>query len=151
MDGKTFGAAFVLLALGLTGTGAHAFGNACKRVNFSVDNNFTYFDQAQNKTVATPITVERFELWSESEGRWLNENFPDVVVPAGAKDFAVRRGETVEYAENDRITQIRVSFRFFGDTSDNAPPDWHDRTRTDTSIVSPVCVADRWYKATINP
>ena len=148
---RKISSAAVALALVMTISGAHAFGNACKRVNFSVDNNFTFYDPATKSNRTVPITVERFELWSQSEGRWLNENFADVVVPAGAKDYAVRRGETVEYAENDKITQIRVSFKYFADTSLNAPATWHEATRTDTSIADQVCVADRWYKATINP
>ena len=40
MNGTKLGAAVVFLALLTIGSGAHAFGNACKNVNFSVDNEF---------------------------------------------------------------------------------------------------------------
>ena len=90
-----------LITLMLIASSAHAFGNACKNVNFSVDNNNDY-----------GVTVTRFELWSQSEGRWLGDDFKNVGVPGGAKDFVVRRGENVEHAENDRITQIRVHYEY---------------------------------------
>ena len=140
MNASKFVAAVVFLGLSTAGGGAHAFGNACRNVTFTVNNNFTQ-----------PITVERFELWSASEGRWLNENFRDVVVPARAQGFVVRQGETVEYAENDRIEQIRVSFRRFVDNDPDGPGGWIAGTRIDGDITSPVCVANKRYNATINP
>ena len=109
-------------------------------MTFTVNNNFPQ-----------SITVERFELFSASEGRWLNENFADVVVPAGAQGFVVRTGETVENAENDRVTQIRVSYRRFVDVDPDGPGGWISGTRTDTSITSPICVANKRYNATVNP
>lgn len=132
--------AAVALALMMAVSGAHAFGNACKRVNFSVDNNF-----------GDEIIVEKFELYSVGQGRYLNEDFPDVTVRAGAQDFAVRRGETVEYGEGDRIRDIKVTFRHFVDNDEDGPGEWHyNHTWTDSDISDPICVADRWYKATIN-
>jgi hypothetical protein len=91
MNAKVSSAAAVFLALMMTGGGAHAVGNACRNVNFSVNNGFT----VNNRPHA--LTVERLQLFSASEGRWLTESIPDVVVPAGAQDFAIRRGEHVEY------------------------------------------------------
>lgn len=134
--------ALVAAMLMLTASGAHAFGNACKNVNFSVDNN-----------LSRAVTVTKFELWSESEGRWLNEDFKNVPVPMGAKDFVVRKGETVEYAENDRITKIKVHYKYqVPGPLGEIPPrvDTVTGTSTDTKIDDPICVADRWYKATIN-
>ncbi|MCM1981431.1 hypothetical protein [Lyngbya confervoides] len=113
--------------------------DACKNVTFRVDNNY-----------GLPITVERFELWSVQEGRWLNENFQDVVVPAGAQAFTVRTGESVEYGEDDDITQIRVHFRVFEDVSNDAPAQWYDRSRIDSDIANPTCVANKIYRATVN-
>jgi hypothetical protein len=138
MNVKTSKVVFSFLKLMMIGSVAHAFGNACKRVNFSVDNNY-----------GKEITVTRFELFSESEGRFLNEDFRNVVVPVGAKDFAVRRGETIEHAENDKITEIIVHFDEFVDTDPDGPGHWVSRTRHDKSVTDPICRADRWYKATI--
>jgi hypothetical protein len=143
MNGTKLGAAVAFLALMTIGSGAHAFGNACKNVNFSVDNEFEVNGQPHS------LTVERFELFSASEGRWLNENFADVFVPANARDRAVRWGETVEYAENDRITQIRVHFRYVFDNDPDGPGETFHASFTDTSITDPVCVAGRWYNPTI--
>jgi hypothetical protein len=140
MNASKIAAAVAFLGLATAGGGAHAIGNACRDVTFTVNNNFTQ-----------PITVERFELFSASEGRWLNENFADVVVPAGAQGFVVRAGETVEYAENDRIEQIRVSFRRFVDNDPDGPGGWVAGTRIDSSIANPVCVANKRYNATVNP
>lgn len=133
-----------LITLMLIASSAHAFGNACKNVNFSVDNNNDY-----------GVAVTRFEFWSESEGRWLGDDFKNIVVPGGAKDFAVRRGENIEHAENDRITQIRVHYEYEYVTRESAgeiPPKVYTAklTSTDTTIINPVCVAGRWYKATIH-
>ena len=136
MNKRIFSAAFVSLALMMTGSDSHAFGNACRRVNFKVNNNF-----------GDEITVEKFELYSASEGRYLNENFPDAVVFEGAQNFLVRRDETVEYAENDNITSIRVTFTYWTNT---IPSQFRRTTRTDYSAGG-VCVADRSYTATINP
>jgi hypothetical protein len=140
MNASKYVAAVAMLGLVAIGGNAHAFGNACRNVTFTVNNNFTQ-----------PITVERFELWSASEGRWLNENFADAVVPAGAQGFVVREGETVEYAENDSITQIRVSFRRFVDNDPDGPGGWIDLQRIDRDIANPKCVANRRYNATVNP
>jgi hypothetical protein len=127
---KTFAAA--LIALLLTGNNAHAlFGDdACRNVILSVDNNF-----------GQDIRVRRFELWSESEGRWLNEDFRDIDVPRGAQNFVVEPNEDVEYGENDRITQIRVHFDAAGEA----------RIRTDRNIPDPICVAGKRYRPTISP
>jgi hypothetical protein len=127
----------------LIASNAHAFGNACKNVNFSVDNENDY-----------GVIVTRFELWSASEGRWLSDDFSNVAVPAGAKDFVVRRGENVEHAENDRITQIRVHYEYTYSTREGSyeiPQKVYTAklSSTDTTITDPVCVAGRWYKATI--
>ena len=123
---RVTGLAGVILALSIGN--AYAFGNACKNVNFSIDNGYQSY-----------IEVASFELWSESEGRWLKEDFRNIFVPP--KDFVVRRGEDIEYGENDRITQIRVKFRV-------VPLDAYSYA-TDTNINDPVCAAGRWYKATI--
>lgn len=133
---KALGAAFVALMIG--GSNAYAlFGDdACRDVTFRVNNNF-----------GAEIRVLRFELFSESEGRWLNEDFANVVVPGGRQGFVVREGENVEYGENDRITQIRVSFQ-----RREADGDWSDTlTRIDNDIARPVCVAGKSYTADINP
>jgi hypothetical protein len=140
MNASKLVAAVAFLGLTTAGSGAHAIGNACRNVTFTVNNNFTQ-----------SITVERFELFSASEGRWLNENFADVVVPAGAQGFVVRTGETVENAENDRVDQIRVSFRRFVDTDPDGPGGWIAGARIDSSITNPVCVANKRYNATVNP
>lgn len=124
-----------------TGT-AHAFGNACKNVKFSVDNNYE-----------RGVTVTKVELWSESEGRWLSDDFKDIVVPKGAKDFVVRKSENVEHAENDRITKIRYHYKYevWGPMGEiPIRKDTVRYTSTDTSIADPICVAGRWYKGTIN-
>jgi hypothetical protein len=99
-------------------------------VILSVDNNF-----------GQDIRVRRFELWSESEGRWLNEDFRDIDVPRGAQNFVVEPNEDVEYGENDRITQIRVHFDAAGEA----------RIRTDRNIPDPIYVAGKRYRATISP
>ena len=143
MNAKVSSAAGVFLALMMTGGGAHAFGNACKNVNFSVNNGFTV-----NNSPHT-LTVERLQLYSASEGRWLTESIPNVLVPAGVQDFPIRRGETVEYAENDRITQISVRFHYVFDNDPDGPGQTFTRTFTDRSIDDPVCVADRWYRVDI--
>jgi hypothetical protein len=139
MGKRVTGLAGVILALSIGN--AYAFGNACKNVNFSVDNENDY-----------PVTVTRFELYSASEGRWLSDDFKNIVIPGGAKDFAVRRGENVEHAENDRITEIRVHYRYeYTDDSDNALVLSRTAAPTSTSAtVDPICVADRWYKGIIH-
>lgn len=126
-------AAFVSLALMMNGSGAHAFGNACRRVNFSVDNN-----------VGQPITVKKFELYSASEGRWLNEDFKNVTVPKAAKDYVVRKGETVEYGENDNITSIRVAFEYVNDKGNTL------KRTSQYDHPFGTCVADRWFKAVVS-
>lgn len=134
-NGKILSAVF--LALMIAGNNAYALlgSDACKDVTFQVNNNF-----------GTDINVLRFELWSVEEGRWLNEDFANTVVPRGRQGFVVRRGENVEYGEGDRVTRIRVSFQ-----SREADGDWSDTmTRTDSDIAYPVCVAGKTYSATIN-
>ena len=128
------------LALLITAGSAHAlFGSdACRDVIFSVDNNF-----------GRPIVVERFELFSASEGRWLNENFRDMDVPAGEQNFVVRNGEAVEYGENDRITEILVHFRWWDNRARNGRGGWVDERRVDREIARPICVAGKRYRATI--
>ena len=124
----------------LAASQAYAFGNACKNVNFSVDNNFN-----------RGVTVTSVELWSQSEGRWLSNGFKDVFVPLGAKDFVVRKGENVEYAENDRITKIKYHYQYdFASAGESKHLETAYFTSTDSSVADPVCVADRWYKGTIN-
>jgi hypothetical protein len=122
---------FVLAAILLTANNAHAlFGSdACRNVVLAVDNNF-----------GQDIRVRRFELWSASEGRWLNENFRDIDVRRDAQNFVVEPNEDIEYGENDRITQLRVHF-------DAGGREW---VRTDTTVTNPICVAGRRYRATIN-
>lgn len=139
MNNRISSAAFAL-ALMTTGTGAHAFGNACRNVDFSVDNDFRLGGQPRE------IRVERFELFSQSEGRFLNEGFANTDVPAGAQGFVVRRGETVEHAENDRITQIRVSFSYVDPRNGRRV----NETFTDRDIANPICVAGKRYQADIN-
>ena len=131
-----------IAALPLVAGSAHAFGNACKNVNFSVDNNY---DRG--------VTITKVELWSQSEGRWLKNDFKNVDVPKGARDFVVYKGENVEYAENDRITKIRYHYQYevWGPMGEiPIRKDTVKLTSTDTSIVDPICVAGRWYKGTIN-
>jgi len=131
-----------LIALTLIAGNVYAFGNACKNVNFSVNNNY---DRA--------VTVTKFELWSESEGRWLNDDFKNVVAPMGAQDFTVRKGETVEHAENDRITKIKVYYEYtVPGPLGEIPPRMETvkHTSTDTTISDPICVAGKWYNATIS-
>ena len=114
--------------------------DACRNVTFSVDNNFR-----QN------IVVERFELFSASEGRWLNENFRDMQVAAGAQNVVVRAGESVEYGEGDRINRIRVHFRRWDRNARNGRGGFVDDTRIDSDIAHPICVAGKRYRATIEP
>lgn len=133
----------VFMMLMFIANNVHAFGNACKNVNFSVDNENDY-----------GVKVTKFDLWSKSEGRWLKNSFKGVTVPGGAKDFAVRRGENVQYGENDRITKIKAHYEYDYVSREGAyeiPPkvDTAKLTSTDTTITDPVCVAGRWYKATI--
>lgn len=151
MNRKIASTALMFLALALNGGAAHAFGNACRNVSFTVDNNFTANadDDAAIEQVA--ITVERVELWSQSEGRWLNEGIPDVTVPAGRQEFLIRAGETVEYAENDSITQMRVHFNYLVDGNSDAAPRRVHTSRTDSNIAVPKCTAGKTYHATINP
>jgi len=132
------------IALMAAGSNAYALGNACKNVYFSVDNENDY-----------TVTVTKIDLWSQSEGRWLKNNIKDVAVPSGARDFVVRKGEKVENGENDRITKIKVHYKY----EYIYPSGWEvstavetvKRSSTDTTIIDPICVADRWYKATIHP
>ncbi len=135
--------ALAAIALMPFASNAYAFGNACKNVNLSVDNENDY-----------GVKVTRFEFWSASEGRWLGDDFNNIDVPGSARDFVVRRGENIEHAENDRITQIRVHYEYSyvsREGSFEIPPKVYTAklTSTDTTITDPVCVADRWYKATI--
>ncbi len=131
------------LTLMLGASQAYAFGNACKNVNFSVDNNFT------QGVSSGGVTVTSVELWSQSEGRWLWNDFKNVFVPAGAKDFVVKNGEDVQYAENDRITAIKYYYKYEVDAGGGKTKTVH-ASSTDSSIADPVCVAGRWYKGTIN-
>ena len=87
------------VALAAAAPDAHAFGDACKNVNLSVENDYG-------------VVVTNFEFWSQSEGRWLNEQFSNISVPGGAKDFVVARNQNIEHAENDKITQIRVHYEY---------------------------------------
>ena len=136
MNTKIFTAvgAAVAVALVMSASGVEAFGNACRRVDFRVNNN-----------VNDEITVEKFELYSESEGRYLNENFPDISVPQGAQNFLVRLDETVEYGENDFISQIRVTWTHIN----NDTGDFHRHATVDYNAGG-TCVADRSYTATID-
>jgi hypothetical protein len=128
---NTKAVAAALTALLLTGNDAYAlFGDdACRNVILAVDNNFGQL-----------IRVRRFELFSASEGRWLNEGVRNIDVPRGAQNFVVEPNEDIEYAENDRITQIRVTFDAGGD----------ELQRIDNTISDPVCVAGRRYRVSIN-
>lgn len=107
--------------------------DACRRVTFTVDNQLN-----------RQIEVRRFELHSVDEGRWLNENFRDILVPAGANDFVVQVDETVEYAEGDLIDQIRVHYRFLENGR------WENRESIDNDIRQQKCVADKVYNATVS-
>ena len=131
MNSRTSSAA-VALALMMTGSGAHAIGNACKDVEFRVNNNFW-----------DTITVEKFELYSIGEGRYLNENFPNVTVLPGAQNVVVRRGETVEKGEGDTIRDIKVTWTHL--TSAGT----HRHTTTDF-ISNGICTDGRLYTATID-
>jgi hypothetical protein len=131
------------VALAAAAPDAHAFGDACKSVNLSVDNENDY-----------GVVVTNFEFWSQSEGRWLNEQFSNISVPGGAKDFVVARNQNIEHAENDKITQIRVHYEYqwvSRESANEIPPkiDTAKLISTDTTITDPVCLAGRWYKATI--
>jgi len=106
--------------------------DACRNVTFTVNNHNT-----------RPIEVLRFELHSVDEGRWLNENFRNVRVPANTNNFVVRFNETVEYAEGDDIDEIRVHFRI------RINGHWVERVALDTDIDDHKCVADRRYNATV--
>ena len=136
MNTKLFGAVGVAVAAALvmSASGAEAFGNACRRIDFRVTNDF-----------ADEITVEKFELYSASEGRYLNENFADTSVPQGAQNFVVRLNETVEYAENDFISQIRVTWTHISNTTG----DFHRHTTVDYDAGG-TCVADRSYTAVVD-
>ena len=136
MNTKIFGAvgAAVAVALVMSASGVEAFGNACRRVDFRVNND-----------VNDEITVEKFELYSDSEGRYLNENFADISVPQGAENFVVRLDETVEYAENDFISRIRVTWTHINNTNG----DFHRHTTVDYDAGG-TCVADRSYTATVD-
>lgn len=126
----------------LTSAGVYAFGNSCKNVNFSVDNNYD-----------KQVTVNRIELWSESEGRWLKDDIKNIEVPVGKKDFVIRKGENVEHAENDRITKMKIHYFYKVKEGNGLPADTFTAKvkHTSTSPISdPVCVANRWYKGTIN-
>lgn len=106
--------------------------DACRNVNFRVTNNFNF-----------EITVDRFDLFSASEGRLLRENFRPVAVPANTRSVMVRAGEDVEYGENDRITMIVVHYwRMVDGRRVN-------RTWTDRTIANPICTADRTFVATV--
>ena len=136
MNTRLFGAGGVAVAVALliSTSGVEAFGNACRRIDFRVTNDF-----------ADEITVEKFELYSASEGRYLNENFPDISVPQGAQNFLVRLDETVEYGENDFISQIRVTWTHIN----NDTGDFHRHSTVDYNAGG-TCVADRSYTATID-
>ena len=136
MNTKFLGAGGVAVAVALlmSASGVEAFGNACRRIDFRVTNDF-----------ADEITVEKFELYSASEGRYLNENFADISVPEGAQNFVVRLNETVEYAENDFISQIRVTWTHISNTAG----DFHRHTTVDYEAGG-TCVADRSYTAVVD-
>lgn len=112
--------------------------DACKNVTFTVNNNVTH----QGKAI--PITVKKFELQSVEEGRWLNEDFKNQQVPAGAQKYTVREGENIEYGEGNRMTAIRVHFqaKLYGK--------WINFVATDNDIQFPKCVAGKKYNATVN-
>ena len=134
ISGAAFASAAVALALMMPVSSVHAWGNACRRVDFRVDNEFP-----------DEITVEKFELYSASEGRYLNENFQDIVVPQGARNFLVRQNETVEYAENDVINRIKVTWTHWSNTTG----EFHRHTSIDYDAGG-TCVADRTYTATVD-
>jgi hypothetical protein len=123
---------------------AMALGDACKDVNFSVDNDY---DKG--------VTVTKVELYSESEGRWLSNNIPNIFVPKGAKDFVLYKGENIEYGENDRITQMKVHYQYdvLVDNGNGGGNDHYQHIyhcSTDKSIADQICVANRWYKGAIH-
>lgn len=131
---RSISSAAVALALVMTVSGAHAFGNNCRRVDFSVTNNFP-----------DEIIVEKFELYSSSEGRYLNEDFANISVAQGAQNKVVRTNENVEYAENDNITNIRVTWTH----TSNSTGAFHRHATTDYSAGG-ICVAGKLYNATID-
>lgn len=125
---------FTLASLIVFSDGAYALlgSDACRRVRFTVNN--------EN---VSEIIVQRFELFSVDEGRWLNEDFRNVRVPAGERGFLVQDSETVEYAEGDDISQIRVHFRIQRDGR------WRNAVWVDPDIANRKCVAERTYNATV--
>ncbi|OUC11623.1 MAG: hypothetical protein B0A82_25780 [Alkalinema sp. CACIAM 70d] len=118
---------------------AQALGSACKDAIFTVTNNVTHNGKA------VPITVKKFELWSNQEGRWLNEDFQDKEVPAGAANYVVRDGEDIENAENDDLTKVKVHYKvqIYGE--------WINFEATDSDVNFPTCnKVGKKYNATIN-
>ena len=126
--------AAVALALIMSVSDAQALGNACRRVDFRVNNNFP-----------DEITVEKFELYSSSEGRYLNENFQNVSVGQGVQNFLVRHDETVENAENDFIAYIKVTWTHIN----NSTGAFHRHTTVDYAAEG-ICRADTSYTATVD-
>ena len=134
MSGAALASATVALALMMPVSSVQAWGSACRRVDFRVNNEFP-----------DEITVEKFELYSASEGRYLSENFQDIAVPQGARNFLVRQSETVEHAESDLIDRIKVTWTHISNTTG----DFHRHTSTDYEAGG-ICLADRTYTATVD-
>jgi hypothetical protein len=140
MNPKTSIAAAAFLALVLVGSSAHAFGNACKNVNFSVDNHFD-----------AEIEVQQFDFWSRTEGRWLTENFANTKVGPNKQDAIVQENEDIQYAERDDLTEIKVHYKILVDEDEDGPGEWISRTWTDRAVTDPTCFANRWYNADVGP
>ncbi len=130
---KMFGVAMALAVM-LPVSGVHAFGNACRRVDLYVTNDF-----------ADEITVENMEFYSREEGRYVSDNFRDVSVPQGAQSFLVRENETLEHLEGDEVTQIKVTWTHIN----NVTGAFHRHTTIDYGGGG-YCFADRTYTATVD-
>jgi hypothetical protein len=128
-----FGVAVVLASVMPSGD-AQAFGSACRRVDFRVNNNF-----------GDEITVEKFELHSADEGRYLSENFSDRVVGEGVQNYLVRENETVEHGEGDLINYIKITFTHWNDDTGA----FHRHTTVDYDAGG-TCRADITFTATVD-
>lgn len=110
--------------------------DACKNIDITVENEFEVSGSTRR------VKVLKFEFYSSSEGRWLTEDVSNQEINVGGS--RTWSNEDLQYAENDRITQVKIHYQY-----QEFDGDWSDSESHIDNIADVTCRADQNFNLTL--
>lgn len=126
---------FAVFALTTLGGGTALADSACKDVNIKVTNSFKDGNNSKK------IKVLAVNYYDSTDKKWRDNDLNNTEVSVGAQATVT---ETLEYVENEDVTQLQVKFQFLEDKG------WSSDKWSNVKVTTdPKCVKGKVYTITV--